>query len=357
MIMDKFNLRDFLLEASRRHTSDIYFIAGSAITLLISGKTFHIGERLMAPDTEHLAHELYRLAFRGNAEKVFDTGDDSFSFSLPGISRFRVSMFRQCNTYGAIIRMTPFDIPSAKDLSIPDEVMGLCDIENGLVLVTGLSGSGKTSTVACLLDRINHTHDGELILTLEDPLEYVHRSANCIVTQREIYTDTASYENALRAVKYQRAHVLMLSDLPTPRVALEALSIAQAGSLVLTTFHGNSAANAIQNFLDMFSVEKQTMIRAQLSSTLKAVVFQRLIPSQDGTPVPVFEMIRIEDAVQTLLSEGNIPQIAEAIASSKTRAMIPFDLSLVNLFRSQRISYDTAIKYALDRNRIRRQLH
>lgn len=355
--MDKFNLRDFLREASRRHTSDIYFIPGSAITLLISGKTFRIGERLLAPDTEFLAHELYRLAFRGNAENVFDTGDDNFSFELPGISRFRVSMFRQRNTYGSIIRLTPFDIPSAKELSIPDEVMELCDIENGLVLVTGLSGSGKTSTVACMLDRINHTHNGKLILTLEDPLEYLHQHANCIVTQREIYTDTANYEEALHAVKYQRVHVLMLSDLPSASVALEALSIAQAGRLVLAAFHGNSAANAIQNYLDMFSAEKQTAVRAQLAATLKAVVFQRLIPSQDGTPVPAFEMVRIGDAVQTLLSEGNIPQIAEAIASSKIRSMIPFDLSLVNLFRSQRISYDTAVKYALDRTRIRRQLH
>ena len=355
--MDKFNLQDFLREASQRRTSDIYFIPGSAITLSIGGKIFHIGERLMAPDTEHLAHELYRLASRGNAENVFSTGDDNFSFALPGVSRFRVSMFRQRNTYGSIIRMTPFDIPSPKELSIPDEVMELCDIENGLVLVTGLSGSGKTSTVACMLDHINHTHNGELILTLENPLEYVHRHANCIVTQREIYTDTANYEDALRAVKYQRAHVLMLSDLPSSSIATEALSIAQAGSLVLTTFHGNSAANAIQNFLDMFSPDKQAAICAQLASTLKAVVFQRLIPSQDGSPIPAFEMVRIEDAVQTLLSEGNIPHIAETIASSMTRSMIPFDLSLVNLFRSQRISYDTAIKYALDRNRIRRQLH
>lgn len=355
--MDKINLHDFLMEASLRHASDIYFIPGSSITLLIGGRTIHIGERLLASDTESLAHELYHLASRGDAENVFTKGDDNFSFAMPGVSRFRVSMFRQRNTYGTIIRMTPFDIPSPLALNIPDDVMELCDIENGLVMVTGLSGSGKTTTVACMLDRINHTRNGELIITLENPLEYVHRHANCIVTQREIYTDTASYEEALHAVRYQRAHVLMVSDLPTPSVALETLSIAQAGSLVLTTFHGTSVANALQNFLDMFSLDKQRMICAQLSSALKAVVFQRLIPSQDGSPVPAFEVVRIGDGLRALLMEGNILQIADAIASSKTRAMIPFDLSLANLFRAQRISYDTAIKYALDKNKIRRQLY
>ena len=354
--MESFNLQDFLLEASLRKASDIYFIPGASITLPIGGKTLHIGARLMANDTANLAHELYRLASRGNAENVFDTGDDNFSFALPGVSRFRVSMFRQRNTYGAIIRMTPFDIPSPQALNIPEEVMELCDIDNGLVLITGLSGSGKTTTVACMLDRINHTRSGELILTLENPLEYVHRHAGCIVTQREIYTDTANYDDALRAVKYQRAHVLMISDLPTSSVAQDALSIAQAGSLVLTTFHGTSVANALRNLLDMFPADKQAMVCTQLASALKGVVYQRLIPAQDGTPVPAFEVVQIGDTLRALLLEGGIAQIADAIAASKTRTMIPLDLSLVDLFRSQRITYDTAVKYALDKTRIRRLL-
>ena len=354
--MEKINLRDFLQEASQRHVSDIYFMPGTPITLTIGGKTMHVGERLMASDTEELAHELYHLASKSNSENVFIHGDDNFSFALPGISRFRVSMLRQRNTYASIIRMTPFDIPSPIALGIPEEVLEFCDIENGLVLVTGMSGSGKTTTVACMLDRINHSHQGELILTLENPVEYVHRHGGCIVTQREIFTDTANYEDALHAVRYQRAHVLMVSDMPTPSVAREVLSIAQAGSLVLTTFQGTSAANSLQNFLDMFLGDKQAALCAQLSATLKAITFQRLIPSLDGSPVPAFEVVLMEDALRMLLAEGNIVQLAEAIASSKTRSVIPFDRSLVNLFRSQRISYDTAVKYALDKNKIRRQL-
>ena len=354
--MEKINLQDFLQEASQRHASDIYFIPGNPITLTIHGQMIHVGERLMASDTESLTHELYRLASRGTTENVFSRGDDNFSFALPGIARFRVSMFRQRNTYASIIRMTPFDIPSPQKLNIPDEVMELSDLESGLVLVTGMSGSGKTSTVACMLDRINHTRQGELILTLENPLEYVHRHSKCIVTQREIYTDTANYEDALRAVKYQRAHVLMISDLPTPGIAREILSIALAGSLVLTTFQGTGAANSMQNFLDMFLGDNQAALSAQLSVALKAVVFQRLIPSIDGTPIPAFEVVRMEGALQSLLAEGNIVRIADAIESSKTRSVISFDRSLVNLFRSQRISYDTAVKYAMDKNKIRRQL-
>ena len=355
--MGKINLPAFLKEAAERRASDIYFIVGCPIALFIDGKVVYVGDRLSDADTESIVRDLYRMASRSGAERVFTSGDDSFSFSLPGIAHLCVSMLRQRSSFGAVIRMMPFSVPSPSELNIPDEIMELCGIENGLVLVTGLAQSGRTTTLASMLDRINRTRSGKLIVTLENPVEYVLRHANCIVAQREVYTDTASYEDALDALRYQRAHVLMLSDLPTPDVAQRVLNIAQSGVMVLSTFHGSSASNALQNLLDMFPEERQTVFRVRLSSALKAILFQRLVPSVEGTLLPVYELVRMEDELRLLLTEGDISRLADAIAASKTRSVIPFDRSLAALFRAKRISYDTAIQHAMNKDRIRRQLY
>ena len=200
---------DYLSYATENHASDIFIIAGRPLSVKIDGKMSIFGERLMPDDTDRLIHQIYSMAGNRTIDPFLQTGDDDFSFSIPGLSRFRVNAYRQRGSLAAVIRVIAFDLPNPDILHIPEEVMSAADFTKGMVLVTGPAGSGKSTTMACIVDKINHSREGHII-TLEDPLEYLHRHDKCIVSQREICTDTESYLVSLRATLRQSPDVILL---------------------------------------------------------------------------------------------------------------------------------------------------
>lgn len=203
---------DFLTDAARSHASDIFIIAGLPLSTKTDGQMIHKGNRLMPEDTSSIIRQIYHLAGDRNIKSLLKKGDDDFSFSIPGLSRFRVNTYRQRGSLAAVIRVIAFELPNPGQLHIPEEIMESADFTKGMILVTGPAGSGKSTTLACLIDRINNSREGHII-TLEDPLEYLHRHKKCIVSQREICTDTDSYLTSLRATLRQSPDVILLGEM------------------------------------------------------------------------------------------------------------------------------------------------
>ena len=251
--------------------------------------------------------------------------------------------------------MIAFQLPDPAELSIPEDVMSLAELTKGMVLVTGSAGSGKSTTMACLIDRINHSREGHII-TLEDPLEYLHRHDRCIVSQREICTDTQSYLTSLRATLRQSSDVILLGEMRDYETIQTAMTAAETGHLVLSSLHTLGAANTISRIMDVFEPSQQRLIAIQLSMVLQAVISQQLIPDVDGKNIPVFEVMRLTPAIRNMIRDNKVFQIEGVISSSSQNEMRSMDHSLLELYKAGRITRDTALKYALNQEMLRRRL-
>ena len=346
---------DYLSYATENHASDIFIIAGRPLSVKIDGKMSIFGERLMPDDTDRLIHQIYSMAGNRNIDPFLQTGDDDFSFSIPGLSRFRVNAYRQRGSLAAVIRVIAFDLPNPDILHIPEEVMSAADFTKGMVLVTGPAGSGKSTTMACLIDRINQTREGHII-TLEDPLEYLHRHDRCIVSQREICTDTESYLTSLRATLRQSPDVILLGEMRDHETIQTAMTAAETGHLVLSSLHTLGAANTIERIMDVFEPSQQHQIALQLSMVLQAVISQQLIPDVDGRNIPVFEIMRLTPAIRNMIRDNKVHQIEGVISTSGQEQMRSMDQSLLELYKKGRITRDTALKYALNADMLKRRL-
>ena len=346
---------DYLSYATENHASDIFIIAGRPLSVKIDGKMSIFGERLMPDDTDRLIHQIYSMAGNRNIDPFLQKGDDDFSFSIPGLSRFRVNAYRQRGSLAAVIRVIAFDLPNPDILHIPEEVMSAADFTKGMVLVTGPAGSGKSTTMACLIDRINHTREGHII-TLEDPLEYLHRHDRCIVSQREICTDTESYLTSLRATLRQSPDVILLGEMRDHETIQTAMTAAETGHLVLSSLHTLGAANTIERIRDVFEPSQQHQIALQLSMVLQAVISQQLIPDVDGRNIPVFEIMRLTPAIRNMIRDNKVHQIEGVISTSGQEQMRSMDQSLLELYKKGRITRDTALKYALNADMLKRRL-
>ena len=348
-------VRAFLELATRKNASDIFIIAGRPLVIKTDGHLSNHGERLMPDETESILRTIYHLAGDRNIDHLLQTGDDDFSFSVPGLSRFRVNAYKQRGSLAAVIRVIAFQLPDPAQLSIPDDVMGIADFTRGMVLVTGSAGSGKSTTMACLIDRINHSREGHII-TLEDPLEYLHRHDRCIVSQREICTDTESYLTSLRATLRQSPDVILLGEMRDYETIQTAMTAAETGHLVLSSLHTLGAANTIGRIMDVFEPSQQRQIAIQLSMVLQAVISQQLIPDVDGRSIPVFEVMRLTPAIRNMIRDNKVHQIEGVISSSAQGEMRSMDQSLLELYKKGRITKDTALKYALSQDMLRRKL-
>ena len=346
---------EFLAEAANRRVSDIFIIAGRPLAEKIDGHLLDRGDRLMPDQTENLLRTIYGLAENRDISRLMETGDDDFSFSIPGVSRFRVNAYKQRGSLAAVIRVIAFRLPDPAELSIPEDVMNISEYTRGMVLVTGSAGSGKSTTMACLIDRINHTREGHII-TLEDPLEYLHRHDRCIVSQREISVDTVSYVTALRASLRQSPDVILLGEMRDHETIQTAMTAAETGHLILSSLHTLGAANSLNRIIDVFEPAQQHQIIVQLSMVLQAVISQQLIPDVNGKVIPVFEVMRLTPAIRNMIRDNKLHQIEGVIASSSQDQMRSMDYSLVELYKQGRIHKDTAIKYALNPDMIRHKL-
>ena len=346
---------EFLTTAANQHASDIFIIAGRPLSIKVDGHLTDFGERLMPYDTKQILECIYQMANNRDLNRLLNTGDDDFSFSIPGLSRFRINAYKQRGSLAAVIRVIAFQLPDPSELSIPDDVMQTADYTKGMVLVTGSAGSGKSTTMACLIDRINHSREGHII-TLEDPLEYLHRHNRCIVSQREICTDTANYLTSLRATLRQSPDVILLGEMRDHETIQTAMTAAETGHLVLSSLHTLGAANSISRIIDVFEPAQQHQIIVQLSMVLQAVISQQLIPDVNGKVIPVFEVMRLTPAIRNMIRDNKLHQIEGVIASSSQDQMRSMNHSLIELYKQGRIHKDTAIKYALNPDMIRHKL-
>lgn len=346
---------EFLSIATEKHASDIFIIAGRPLSIKTEGRLSNMGERLMPQQTSELIHALYELAGPRDISHLLSNGDDDFSFSVPGLSRFRVNAYRQRGSLAAVIRVISFELPDPKQLHIPQEVMSAADYTKGMVLVTGPAGSGKSTTLACLIDRINHTREGHII-TLEDPLEYLHRHNKCIVSQREICTDTESYLISLRATLRQSPDVILLGEMRDYETIQTAMTAAETGHLVFSSLHTIGASNTISRIMDVFEPSQQRQVATQLAMILQAVISQQLVPSVSGHSIPVFEVMRLTPAIRNMIRDNKIHQIDGVIASSVQENMLSMDQSLITLFKQGQITRETAFKYAANRELLQRRI-
>lgn len=272
-------------------------------------------------------------------------GDDDFSFAIPSCSRFRVSTYKQRGSLAAVIRVIAFELPNPTELGIPETVTCMSERTKGLVLVTGPAGSGKSTTLACLVDAINSTKEDHII-TLEDPLEFLHRHKKSIVSQREISTDTDSYLVALRAALRQSPDVILLGEMRDYETIQTAMTAAETGHLVLSSLHTIGAANTIDRIIDVFQPSQQRQIAVQLSMVLEAVISQQLVPTMEGGQVPAFEIMTVTPAIRNMIRDNKIHQIDGLIYSSAKEDMISMDNSLLRLYKENRITQEVALSFA-----------
>ena len=353
--MTEQTIPEYLSYATTNHASDIFIIAGRPLSFKIDGKLTSHGERLMPDDTENLLRHIYQMANGRNFDHFLDTGDDDFSFSIPGLSRFRVNTYRQRGSLAAVIRVIAFELPDPDVLNIPEDVMSAADFSKGMVLVTGPAGSGKSTTLACIIDRINHSREGHII-TLEDPLEYLHRHDKCIVSQREICTDTESYLVSLRATLRQSPDVILLGEMRDYETIQTAMTAAETGHLVLSSLHTTGAANTIGRIVDVFEPAQQRQISIQLSMVLQAVISQQLVPDVNGHTIPVFEVMRLNPAIRNMIRDNKVHQIDGVIASSAHEHMRSMDQSLLELYKHKKITKETALNFASNADMLKRKL-
>lgn len=339
-------IEELLKKAVDEQVSDVFVVAGRPVSFRKNGLIHKIDDdRLLPQHTDALLHEIYTLAENRDFTRLAAEGDDDFSFALPGVSRFRVSAYKQRGSYSAVIRVITFTLPDPAELGIPESVLHLCHANSGMVLVTGTAGSGKSTTLACMIDRINHTRDAHII-TLEDPLEYLHRHDRCIVSQREINVDTENYVTALRAALRQSPDVILLGEMRDYETIEVSMTAAETGHLLLSTLHTLGAANTIDRIIDVFPASQQHQIAIQLSTTLHAVVSQQLVPTVDNHMVPAFEIMTVTPAIRNMIRENKIPQIEGLLYASARPDMVSMDNSLLNLYHAGRITRDTALTYA-----------
>ena len=308
----------------------------------------------MPPDTEALIKEIYTVANRP-IHNYLETGDDDFSFAIPGLSRFRVNAYRQRNSLAAVVRIVSFDIPKWQDINIPEKIMDIADITSGLVLFTGTAGSGKSTTQACIIDRINKTRDCHII-TLEDPIEYLHKNQRSIVSQREIAIDTADYLSALRACLRQAPDVILLGEMRDSETMRTAITAAETGHTVIATMHTKGSVNAIDRVIDSFPGAYQSQIRFQLATVLRTVVSQQMIPDKEGNFIPAFELMHINSAIRSMIRDNKNHQIENAILAGKNEGMISMDNYLLDLYKTGKITKETAVNYADHHDQILRHL-
>ena len=336
------DLLTILQKAVEQDAADIFIIAGIPVTAKCHGRQVRLfEERLMPEDIDLLLDDVSRIS--GRPRMSADMGrDDDFSFSVPELGRFRVNVFRQRGSLSAVIRVIKFGIPDYRDLGIPESVLSLADNMSGLVLVAGAAGSGKSTTLACMIDRINHQRESHII-TMEDPIEYLHSHSKSIVSQREVFIDTPGYLESLRSALRESPDVILLGEMRDFETISAAITAAETGVLLFSTLHTSSAANTINRIVDVFPAAQQVQIRGQLAQLIRGVVCQQLVPTTDGTITPVFEVLKSNPAIQNMIRENKLHQLESAMQAAKGEGMMTMDNSLFELYQQGTITKETLL--------------
>ncbi len=340
------SLGAFLHETRSRGASDLHLAAGSVPCVRRHGELQRFDMEPLSVDVaERLGAEL--LALAGEA----DGKDVDFCIDAPGQGRFRVNLHRQHRGVGMALKCIPLEIPDLEELGLPESFYRVTDYRVGLVLVTGPTGCGKSSTLAALVQRINETRQ-EHVITIEDPIEFVFRSASCNITQREVGPHTRSFRGALRAALREDPDVILVSELRDVDTMRTAIIAAETGHLVLGTLHTADAISTINRLLDAFPPREQRQIRAMVAGSLRTVISQRLLPrAGGGTRVPACEILHVNSAVSGQIRDGRTSQLASILQIGRKRGMIDLDARLEELIEEGEITWETARRYAKDARR------
>jgi len=335
------------------NASDLHISTGASPVYRVNGRLISEGEHLTVAEAEQFVRSIMS---ERQWEDFTAAGELDFPLSTR-FSRFRVNAYRQRGTCSAALRLIPPGIRSIEELGLPGSLNDLCMLPRGLVLVTGPTGSGKSTTLAAMIDLINSTRDCHIV-TLEDPIEYLHKHKKSIVNQREIGSDTQSYETGLRSVLRQDPDVILIGEMRDLESIGIALTAAETGHLVFSTLHTIGAAKTIDRIVDVFPPHQQPQIRVQLSMALQSVISQQLLPTADGRGrVAVVEVMLATSAIRNLIREGKTPQINNAIMTSGSAGMQTMDSALAALYKAGRISLEDCVSFCVEPENIRRLLN
>lgn len=341
-----YDLNEILIQSVKERASDIHLTSGRAPSYRVDGVLAPImGERLTPQMLEDI---LLPLIDKRHQEELEETGQTDFAYAISGVGRFRVNVFKQRGTLAAVMRSLPFNIPEPEDLGIPREVVEMTSRKRGLVLVTGPTGSGKSTTLASLIHVINRTYPYHII-TLEDPIEYLHRHDKSVVNQREIGSDSTDYAQALRAALREDPDVILVGEMRDLETISTAITAAETGHLVFSTLHTIGADKTIDRIIDVFPPNQQQQVRIQLASVLECIVSQQLLKKADGSGrVAALEVLFANNAVRNLIRESKTYQIPSVMQTNKRAGMQTMDDALYDLFMRKVIDADTAVTYAQD---------
>lgn len=347
------SIDEMLRIASERGASDLHITVGVPPKVRIDGELTDIAdERIMPPDAENLIMPIIPEHAR---QQLSQNGESDFSYAVTGVGRYRVNAFKQRGSYACVIRIVGTRIPSPQELGLPESVVSLTELKRGLVIVTGPTGSGKSTTLASLIDVINSSQNVNVI-TLEDPIEYLHRHNKAIVNQREIGVDSCSYTSALRAALREDPDVIMVGEMRDLDTISTAITAAETGHLVLSTLHTTGASNTIDRIIDVFPAHQQQQIRIQLAGVLESVISQQLMPKVFGGRVAAFEVMHTNTAIKNLIREAKTHQIDNIIQTNRKMGMVMMDDMIMELYTRGDISKETALEYAQDQQNMRRKL-
>lgn len=343
-----------LTRANELGASDLHITVGISPKCRVNGRLYDLElPKLVPSDTDAIVKPMLNSRLE---EHLAEYGEVDFSYSIPNLGRYRVNVFKQRGSYAAVLRLVGTKVPTPESLGIPESVIDLAQKKRGLILVTGPTGSGKSTSLAALIDLINSNYS-QHIITLEDPIEYLHAHKKSIVNQREVGLDTNNYANALRAALREDPDVILVGEMRDLDTISIAITAAETGHLVFSTLHTIGAASTIDRIIDVFPPPQQQQIRIQLATVLESVISQQLIPKENGKGrVAAFEVMHASSAIKNLIREAKTYQINSIIQTNKKIGMQTMDDHLFELCTNRDISVDDALLFAQDRTALERRL-
>lgn len=349
--IEEMHIDDLLRNVTERGASDLHLTVGLPPILRVDGSLVRTNYQPLGPsDTQRI---VYDILTNEQVEKFERTKELDFSYGVKGIGRFRVNVYRQRGSVGAALRSIPDQIPTFEQLGLPPILRELTKKHSGLILVTGPTGSGKSTTIACMIDTINSENPVH-IMTMEDPIEYLHRHKRGMVNQRELGQDTDAFGNALRAVLREDPDVILIGEMRDLETISAALTLAETGHLVFGTLHTRCAPQTIDRVVDVFPPHQQDQIRVQLSNTIESVVAQQLLPRTGGGRCAAIEIMVATSAIRNLIREGKTYQIYSALETGAQFGMQTMDRQLSDMHRMGYISQEEALSRAIDRENLKR---
>lgn len=322
-------IKSFFKVAIEKDASDLHLVGGAKPMVRINGDLQDVENKVL--ESKALEQGIFELLSKDQVEKYKDEKELDFGMDVDSV-RFRVNLHEQEGKIGLAARLIPAEVPSPKDLHFEQPLLDFCNLNEGLVLVTGPTGAGKSTTIAAMIEEINKTRRAHIV-SIEDPVEFVFEDKNCLIEQREIGADTKSFANALKHVLRQDPNVIYVGEMRDPETISTVLTAAETGHLVFSTLHTGSAAEAVERIVDVFDGAKQRQVLTQLGAVLKGIVAQQLIPAKDGGRVPAREILKNTPAVANLIRENNIPQIKSAIQTGAKEGMITMENSIYQLIK------------------------